>query len=119
MAMAMWPFGRLQMLQLRFLIIIVIPKGQVILFCTVGHSGDGKNVALWDTLMPQRRCLVESYTFHDSGASALLFAPQHSQLGSYYNSTLWSSDFGSSKTEVIFYKTSNREFILIYFSNGG
>jgi len=46
----------------------------------VGHSGDGKNVALWDTLMPQRRSLVESYTFHESGASALLFAPQRNQL---------------------------------------
>jgi len=35
--------------------------GSSSLFCTVGHSSDGKNVALWDTLMPQRRSLVESY----------------------------------------------------------
>ena len=33
--------------------------GSSSLFCTVGHSADGKNVALWDTLMPQRRSLVE------------------------------------------------------------
>jgi len=58
----------------------VFQGGSSSLFCTVGHSGDGKNVALWDTLMPQRRSLVESYTFHESGASALLFAPQHNQL---------------------------------------
>ena len=37
-------------------------------------------MALWDTLMPQRRSLVESYAFHDSGASALLFAPQRYQM---------------------------------------
>lgn len=55
-------------------------SGSSSLFCTVGHSNDGKNVALWDTLMPQRRSLVESYTFHESGASALLFAPQHYQM---------------------------------------
>merc|ERR1712096_479620 len=57
--------------------------GSSSLFCTVGHSADGKNVALWDTLMPQRRSLVESYNFHESGASALLFAPQHNQLHSF------------------------------------
>ena len=54
--------------------------GSSSMFCTTGHSTDGKNVALWDTLMPQRRSLVESYNFHESGASALLFAPQHWQL---------------------------------------
>ena len=37
--------------------------GSSSLFCTVGHSTDGKNVALWDTLMPQRRSLVIFYIF--------------------------------------------------------
>ena len=50
------------------------------LFCSAGHSPDGRNVALWDTLMPQKRALVQSFLFHDSGASAVVHAPQHQQL---------------------------------------
>ena len=50
------------------------------LFCTAGFSSDGKNVALWDTLMPHKRCQVAAFNFHESGASAILHAPQHLQL---------------------------------------
>ncbi len=50
------------------------------LICTAGHDAAGKNVALWDTLAPQKRANVQSFSFHESGASALLFAPQHLQL---------------------------------------
>ena len=50
------------------------------LFCSAGHSPDSRNVALWDTLMPQKRALVQSFIFHESGASAVVHAPQHQQL---------------------------------------
>ena len=50
------------------------------LFCSAGHSTDSRNVALWDTLMPQKRALVQSFIFHESGASAVVHAPQHQQL---------------------------------------
>ena len=30
--------------------------------------------------MPQKRALVQSFLFHDSGASAVVHAPQHQQL---------------------------------------
>ena len=30
--------------------------------------------------MPQKRGLVQGFTFHDSGASAVLYAPQHYRL---------------------------------------
>ena len=58
----------------------VFQGGSSSLFCTAGHSADGRNVALWDTLMPQKRGLVQGFTFHDSGASAVLYAPQHYRL---------------------------------------
>lgn len=35
---------------------------------------------MWDTLMPHKRGLVQSFTFHENGASAILYAPQHHQL---------------------------------------
>ena len=50
------------------------------MFCTAGHSADGKNVALWDTLMPHKRCLIQGFTFHEAGASSCLYATQHHQL---------------------------------------
>ena len=45
-----------------------------------GHGTDAKNVGLWDTLMPHKRCNVAGFAFHEAGASALLFAPAHYQL---------------------------------------
>lgn len=50
------------------------------LFSTAGHSNDGKNVALWDTLLPQKRCMVQAFTFHDHGASSIIHASQKLQL---------------------------------------
>ena len=37
-------------------------------------------MAIWDTLMPVKRCNVASFAFHESGASAIVHAPQHLQL---------------------------------------
>lgn len=47
---------------------------------TAGHSSDGKNVAFWDTLLPQKRAQVQSFVCHESGASSLLLANQQSLL---------------------------------------
>jgi WD40 repeat protein len=58
----------------------VFQGGASSLFCTAGQSSDGRNVGLWDTLMPHKRCNVQSFTFHESGASAIVHAPQHQQL---------------------------------------
>nr|XP_027212864.1 dmX-like protein 1 [Penaeus vannamei] len=51
--------------------------GSSSLIATAGQSSEHRNVALWDTLMPQRKANVVSWTCHDNGASALLYAPQH------------------------------------------
>ncbi|CAB4063326.1 unnamed protein product [Lepeophtheirus salmonis] len=50
------------------------------LFCTSGHSSDGRNVAIWDTLMPQKRCNVASFLFHDNGASSIAYVSSKQQL---------------------------------------
>ncbi|XP_068239086.1 dmX-like protein 2 isoform X2 [Palaemon carinicauda] len=51
--------------------------GSSSLLATAGQSSEHRNVGLWDTLMPQRKANVVSWTCHDNGASALLYAPQH------------------------------------------
>eukprot|EP00094_Tigriopus_californicus_P002839 TCALIF_02737-PA protein Name:"Similar to DMXL1 DmX-like protein 1 (Homo sapiens)" AED:0.22 eAED:0.22 QI:0/0.72/0.68/1/1/1/19/158/2211 len=58
----------------------VFQGGSSSLFCTAGHNTDGKNVAMWDTLMPHKRAMAQSFTFHESGASSILYAPQRVQL---------------------------------------
>lgn len=65
---------------------------------SAGHSSENKNVALWDTLLPQKKSLVIgklfldkiikcvinfmflAFTCHEQGASSLVFAPQHQLL---------------------------------------
>ncbi|XP_066271220.1 dmX-like protein 2 [Branchiostoma lanceolatum] len=47
---------------------------------TAGHSSDHRNVCLWDTLMPQRSCLVQGFTCHESGSPAIVYAPQQQLL---------------------------------------
>ena len=76
--------------------------GSSSLLATAGHSQDGRNVALWDTLLPARKACVQSYrsattikvlffstnnkylslyfSSHDAGASALVHANQHHLL---------------------------------------
>nr|XP_045610736.1 dmX-like protein 2 [Procambarus clarkii] len=51
--------------------------GSSSLLATAGQSSEHRNVALWDTLLPQRKANVVSWNCHESGASALLYAPQH------------------------------------------
>lgn len=48
---------------------------------TAGQSADHKNIALWDTLLPQKKCLVTSFACHEhNGASAILYAPLNQLL---------------------------------------
>ncbi|XP_058802358.1 dmX-like protein 2 isoform X2 [Phymastichus coffea] len=54
--------------------------GACSLVATAGHGSEGRNVALWDTLLPQNKSLVQGFTCHDQGASALILAPQHQLL---------------------------------------
>ena len=42
---------------------------------TTGHSNDHKNVVLWDTLMPAKKCMVSSFACHENGASSIIYAP--------------------------------------------
>lgn len=42
---------------------------------TAGHSTDHKNVVLWDTLMPTKKCMVSSFSCHETGASSIVYAP--------------------------------------------
>ena len=39
----------------------VFQGGSSSLLATAGHSQDGRNVALWDTLLPARKACVQSY----------------------------------------------------------
>jgi len=58
----------------------VFQGGSSSLLATAGHNHDGRNVALWDTLLQPRKACVQSYTCHDAGASSLLHASQHQLL---------------------------------------
>ncbi|OQR78759.1 dmX protein 2 [Tropilaelaps mercedesae] len=53
--------------------------GSSSLLATGGQSSDGRNVCLWDTLLPQRKAMIGSFHCHEHGCSALLYAP-HSGL---------------------------------------
>lgn len=51
--------------------------GSCSMVATTGHSSESKNVALWDSLLPQKKALITAFTCHDQGASSLVYAPQH------------------------------------------
>ncbi|CRK90097.1 CLUMA_CG003815, isoform A [Clunio marinus] len=54
--------------------------GSCSLVATAGHSSESKNVAIWDTLLPQKKAMVASFACHDQGSSSLAYAPQHNLL---------------------------------------
>ncbi|XP_059484944.1 dmX-like protein 2 [Neocloeon triangulifer] len=54
--------------------------GSCSLLATAGHSSESKNVALWDSLLPQKKALVTSFTCHDQGATSIIYAPQHQAI---------------------------------------
>ncbi|XP_051173146.1 dmX-like protein 2 isoform X1 [Leptopilina boulardi] len=54
--------------------------GACSLVATAGHGSEGRNVALWDTLLPQNKSQVQGFVCHDQGASSVILAPQHQLL---------------------------------------
>ncbi|XP_046412753.1 dmX-like protein 2 isoform X1 [Neodiprion fabricii] len=54
--------------------------GACSLVATAGHGSEGRNVALWDTLLPQNKSLVQGFVCHDQGSSSVILAPQHQLL---------------------------------------
>jgi WD40 repeat protein len=54
--------------------------GSASLLATAGHSSEGRNVALWDTLLPQKNALVQGFSCHGDGASAVLYSAKHQVL---------------------------------------
>jgi DmX-like protein len=74
--------------------------GSCSLLATAGHSSESKNVALWDSLLPQKKALVTceccyaiesdlcltifmllaAFVCHDQGASSIIYAPQHQAI---------------------------------------
>ncbi|MGH0142219.1 UNVERIFIED_CONTAM: hypothetical protein FKN15_038350 [Acipenser sinensis] len=46
------------------------------LIATTGQSNDNRNVCLWDTLVSPNNSLVHAFPCHDSGATALQYAPK-------------------------------------------
>lgn len=50
------------------------------LLATAGHGSENRNVAIWDTLLPQRKSMVASFVCHDTGSPALVYASQHNLL---------------------------------------
>ena len=58
----------------------IFQGGSSSLLATAGHSTDSRNVAVWDTLLPQRKACVTSFTCHEAGAACLAHATQHQLL---------------------------------------
>ncbi|KAF9916958.1 regulator of (H+)-ATPase in vacuolar membrane [Lobosporangium transversale] len=54
--------------------------GSSSIIATTGTSGDGKNLAIWDTLLPQNKALTQSYKVHDQGGYSLAFSKRHQLL---------------------------------------
>ncbi|CAG0916295.1 unnamed protein product [Notodromas monacha] len=50
------------------------------LFASAGHGSENRNVCLWDTLLPIKRSLVQTFSCHDQGCLSLTYAPQHQLL---------------------------------------
>ncbi|KAF9963358.1 regulator of (H+)-ATPase in vacuolar membrane [Modicella reniformis] len=47
---------------------------------TVGTSGDGRNLAIWDTLLPKEKAQTQGYKVHDRGGYSLAFSKRHQLL---------------------------------------
>ena len=43
--------------------LLISQGGSSSLLATAGHSADGRNVALWDTLLPQRKACVTAFKY--------------------------------------------------------
>ncbi|KAF9350624.1 regulator of (H+)-ATPase in vacuolar membrane, partial [Mortierella sp. NVP85] len=47
---------------------------------TTGTSGDGGNLAVWDTLLPKEKAQAQCYKVHDRGGYSLAFSKRHQLL---------------------------------------
>ncbi|KAI1317690.1 regulator of (H+)-ATPase in vacuolar membrane [Mortierella claussenii] len=47
---------------------------------TTGTSSDGRNLAIWDTLLPKGKALMQAYKVHDRGGYSLAFSKRHQLL---------------------------------------
>ncbi|PIK56051.1 putative dmX-like protein 2 [Apostichopus japonicus] len=47
---------------------------------TAGFSNDNKNICLWDTLMPKRKCMVHTSLCHDGGCPCLIYCPRQQTI---------------------------------------
>ncbi|KAF9114391.1 regulator of (H+)-ATPase in vacuolar membrane [Mortierella sp. AM989] len=47
---------------------------------TTGTSGDGKNLAIWDTLLPKEKAQTQAYKVHGHGGYSLAFSKRHQLL---------------------------------------
>ncbi|KFH65977.1 hypothetical protein MVEG_08079 [Podila verticillata NRRL 6337] len=54
--------------------------GSSSVLATTGSSGDGKNLAIWDALLPKHKALTQSYKVHDRGGYSLAFSKKHQLL---------------------------------------
>lgn len=43
------------------------------LLVTAGHSTGDQNIVIWDTLMPQSKCMVHSFVGHQDGANCVVY----------------------------------------------
>ncbi|KAG0315086.1 regulator of (H+)-ATPase in vacuolar membrane [Linnemannia gamsii] len=55
--------------------------GSSSVIATAGTSGDGRNLAIWDTLLPPEKARTQSYNVHDRGGGySLAFSKRHQLL---------------------------------------
>ncbi|KAG0089757.1 regulator of (H+)-ATPase in vacuolar membrane, partial [Podila epicladia] len=55
--------------------------GSSSVLATTGSSGDGKNLAIWDALLPKHKSQTQSYKVHDRGGGySLAFSKKHQLL---------------------------------------
>ncbi|KAF9908205.1 regulator of (H+)-ATPase in vacuolar membrane [Linnemannia zychae] len=55
--------------------------GSSSVIATTGTSGDGRNLAIWDTLLPPEKARTQSYNVHDRGGGySLAFSKRHQLL---------------------------------------
>ncbi|XP_041465630.1 LOW QUALITY PROTEIN: dmX-like protein 2 [Lytechinus variegatus] len=54
--------------------------GSSSLLVTSGVSTDSKNVCLWDTLLPFRKCMVHGFSCHEGGVPSVLYCPRQQTI---------------------------------------
>jgi WD40 repeat protein len=47
---------------------------------TTGTSGDGRNLAIWDTLLPKKKAEIQCFKAHDRGGYSLAYSKRNQLL---------------------------------------